>query len=300
MSMRIMAQGARVGVGVLFVIGMGSAWGREMSESGAQVSSSEVSDLVSSLGGGEAGGEGRLLDRLSLQYFGLLYGPSVRNPSSYQPDVTSGREDRSRPLILKNSLGLAYEVSDQVSVTPTLCWIWQPVLRHETTIEDPFLKVAHSSLFSYGNLNLYADARIHFPVSRLSKENQQMWGAQSVQVLTYEVENSRLTLGLYGAERYNLIRQQSGQGNDLELYVAPNLSYQVHPRVALTLIYEIRNSHTFGERAFLLQNDAMDIEPGVSWDVTPHLMVNPYLHIPTKGSGLASTSVGMLMSWNLF
>ena len=291
---------AHVWIGVL-LLGVGrTVLAQDVSESGAQVASSEVGDLMSGVTREEQAGQEGGLSRLGLHYFGILYGPSVQRPSSYQLDVEKGVEDRTRPVILRNGLGLSYEISDQVSLTPTLCWVWQPVLRHETVMDDPFLKLAHSSLISYGNWNLYADARIHFPVSRLSRENQQVLGLQSVQVLTYDVENSRWTLGLYGAERYNSIRVQEGRGNDFEFYVAPNVSYQLHPRVALTLLYEIRSSHGFGDRALLLQNDEMDIEPGVSWDVTPSLMINPYLHIPTKGTGLAATSVGMLLNWNLF
>ena len=277
-----------------------NGFAQQSAERGVQVSSSEISDLGVP-DQGELRNEAQdFLGRWSLNYFGILFGPSVKNPSSYQPDPERTLKDQGRPLLLKNLVGLSYDVSEEISVTPTISWLWQPVLKHETSLEDPFLKVAHHSLVSFRNFNLYADARVHLPVSRISKENQQVMGLQTVQVLTYEIESSRFTLGLYGSGRYNVIQSEMGQGNDLELYLAPNISYQLLPHVALTLLYELRNNHVYGEKMFLLQNDEMDIEPGVSWDVTPGLMINPYLHIPTKGLGLAATSVGMMINWTLF
>ena len=288
-------------LGVLFCFHCTDALSQASVQRAVQVPSSELNTLGGLSPHSESEGQAEsLLDHLNLQYFGILFGPSVQSPSSFQPDPERTLKDLSRPLLLRNLVGLSYDLSDEVSVTPTVGWLWQPVLKHETTAEDPFLKVAHRSLMTYKNLNLYADARVHFPVSPYSRENQQLLGLQTVQVLTYEIENSRWMLGLYGAGRYNVIRSEGGRGNDVELYLAPNVSYQWMPRLALTLLYEVRYNHIFGQKAFFLQNDEMDLEPGVSWDVTPGLMINPYLHIPTKGLGLAATSVGMMINWTLF
>jgi hypothetical protein len=238
------------------------------------------------------------LSRVNMNYFGILYGPSIRNPKGYQPSNT-GNPDSEKPVIVKNFLNVGYGLSDTIGVTASAYWIWQPVMGQQMTLQDPFLRVSHNSIYHDDLWNLYGDVRVHLPVTDVSRINDMNFGVQSVQVLSYRVPRSRLTVGSYGSVRVNSFGGK-GYGNDMELYVAPNAFYQITPTVSLTCLYEIQTSHTFGNKAFAFNEDGMDLEPGVSWDVTPNLMVNPYLHLPI-GSGftLASTSVGMMLNWIL-
>jgi hypothetical protein len=264
---------------------------------------SAESDIDATVSGGVSTetyeAEPGMLEKFRMNYFGIFYGPSVQRPSSYQPDTT-GRPDVDKPVIFKNFLNLGYQISDTVAVTGTAFWIWQPVLEKQMTMEDPFVRVSHNSIWGTDRFNLYGDFRVHFPVTRVSRENDMKFGLQSVQVLTYSVGDSgNLTLGTFGSVRVNSFGGY-GFGRDMELYIAPNINYQVSKKVALTLLYEIQTSHAFGARPFAFTNDGMDIEPGVSWDVTQNVMVNPYLHFPVgANASLRSTSIGMMLNWAL-
>ena len=239
-----------------------------------------------------------IANKFSLNYFGIFYGPSVRGPAVYQPD-TRGVPDKDRPLLFKNFLGLGYNVSDAVAVSGTFQWTWQPVMRHEAQVQDPFLKVSHNSIFQVDSLNLYGDLRVHLPVSHISRDNELLFGVQSVQALSYSLPEANLLLGLVGSVRANRFGSR-GFGNDLELYVAPNLNFQIRDTLALTLLYEIYASHGYGARAFSFAGDGTDLEPGLAWDLTPQLTFNPYLHIPLSGSvNLNSMTFGMMMNWAL-
>jgi hypothetical protein len=239
-----------------------------------------------------------ILKKINANYFGILYGPSVRDPSSYQPRAEGGA-DTNKPVIVKNFLNLGYNITNEVAVTGSAYWLWQPVMKQQMQLQDPFVRVSHNSIWSTEQFNLYGDLRFHFPVTTVSRENQLHFGVQSVQVLTYAVPGSRLTLGTYGSVRVNSFGGQ-GYGKDLELYIAPNVAYQVAPTVALTVLYEMQSSHYYGDSSFPLVNDGSDLEPGISWDISPSLMLNPYLHVPVgKQTSLNSTSFGMMLNWIL-
>lgn len=258
----------------------------------------EVEKMGESDTSDDSGSDGSFFSHFNMNYFGVFFGPSIKSPSSYQPD-TPGVTDTKRPVILKNFLGLNYNIDGQYSAGVTAYWTYRPVLGQQLEMQDPFVRFADNSIFQVGNLNLYGDVRVHLPVSAISRANHLFGGIQTVSALTFEIPDTRLTAALYGSARTNFYGK-NGFGNDIEVYLSPNLTYQLSPKVALTLMYEMQASHTFGGKAFSFNNDGTDLQPGVSWDITPTLNVNPYLNITTGGRiGLDTTSIGMLVNWVL-
>jgi hypothetical protein len=234
----------------------------------------------------------------SAHYFGILYGPSVQNPTSYQP-TPSGRTDKNTSVAIRNFGSLAYQINDLWSTSATATFDWIPVRGQTVTMRDPYVRVANNSIFSTDDFNLYGDLRVHMPVTDASRNQDMLSGIQTLAIATYIPPESRFTFALFGSSRYNIFGSL-GEGNDLELYLGPNLSYQITPTLAFTTLYEMGASHRLGQQAFELNNDGTDLEPGFRWDVTPKLTVNPYLNIYTGNKvNLASTSLGMTLSWQL-
>lgn len=236
--------------------------------------------------------------RWSMDYFGIFYGPSLQKPNSYQP-TPSGERDLSRPLELRNYLGASYRLSEAISVTPTLFWSWYPVHGHRLEMHDPFIRISHDRLIDTVSMNWYSDVRIHFPVTGPSRSRDLLAGVQMFHAWSWIVGDSPFTVSLYGSGRYNYFGKQ-GFGNDLELYIAPHVAYQALPNLAFTLLYEFGARHEFGQKAFQLEADGSDLEPGIRWHVTQSLMLNPYLNLyPAEGMSLRSTSVGFTVAWTI-
>ena len=231
-------------------------------------------------------------------YYAVLNGPALEDPSIYQPRL-DGEKDLDRPVVLKNYLSVGYNFTDAISVAGTAFWTWQPGPGKQFILRDPFVRVSHNSLVSFGNLNLYADLRVHFPVTTLSRESDLLAGFQTFQVLSYEFPEAKLLVGLYGSARTNIFGKQ-GVGNDWEFYLAPNINYQALPNLAVNLVYEMGASHAFRDRTFHYTSDGTDLQPGVTWDVTPYLTLNPYLNLlPSDGIKLKNTSLGFFVSWKI-
>lgn len=244
--------------------------------------------------------DGSVWNRFGLNYTNILFGPSIGDASSFQPN-SNGDRDLDNPVYMRNFLSLSYGVTENIAVTGTAYWFYQPVHGQQFLMQDPFMRVSHSSVFgTEWGLNLYSDARVHFGVTDASRNIDLISGLQNFNYLSWNVARTPVTLALRTSLRYNIFGSQ-GAGADAEVYLAPEAIYQVLPTLALTLLYEMGASHQFGDDLDFFTNDGTDLQPGVSWDVTPNINVNPYLNIHTGGKvTLASTSVGMFFSWNMF
>jgi len=237
--------------------------------------------------------------RFNLSMLSIFYGPALQNSTHLQPGL-SGEPDPDRPVNLHNFLNLGYNLSNRLAITGTAYWTYQPFLEQKFSLQDPFIRLSDSSILREGPFNLYGDFRIHFGVSSASRQSDQYFGIQTVQVATFEIPDSHFTLGTYGALRSNVFGKY-GYGYDLELYLGPNVNYQISPTLLVTLLYEMRGSHTFGDKFGKLNSGGTDLQPGLTWDVTPHLMLNPYLNLLTGGKvNLSTTTFGLLANWNLF
>jgi hypothetical protein len=265
-------------------------------ETGSKASHPELSTEAST----EDADDRSVIERFSLNYTNIFYGPALQNASSYQPDPY-GKPDQNRPIYMKNFLNLSYGITPEIAVTGSFYWQYRPVLGQELLVQDPFLRISHSQIFyTDWGLNLYSDARVHFGVTDASRQNDMITGFQNFSYLSWNIAQSRASLALRASARYNVYGNQ-GEGVDAEFYLAPEATYQLTSNFALTLLYEMGASHRFGDSATYFTNDGTDLEPGFSWDITPGLNVNPYLNLfPGGKMSLASTSVGMFLSWNMF
>ncbi|HAR42337.1 MAG TPA: hypothetical protein DCS07_06850 [Bdellovibrionales bacterium] len=236
---------------------------------------------------------------LTVNYSSIFYGPALKGGDIGYVPHPDGGSDFEKPIQMKHFLGLGMDINRDLSVAAVTYFLWQPLNQERWATYDPYLKMSHERIVQMGNFKLYADLRFHVPVSESSREAHLQGGLQSVQVATYDAPDSRWTFNLYGSARTNFFGKK-GYGSDLELYLGPNVVYQLAPTVGLTLLYEMSGSHRYGDKPGILRNDGTDLEPGVTWDVTPRLNVNPYLNF-YPGNRLAwdTTSVGMLLNWKL-
>ena len=237
-------------------------------------------------------------DPLFMNYYAIFYGPALKGTSAYQP-TPSGEQDLNRPILLKNFMTLGYNLSEQLILAGTAYWTWNPVFGQKMAMQDPYVRLGYDGLIRTDHLNLYADMRVHFPISSVSRQNDMLAAFQSYQALSYTVGDGPLTLLLFGSERANVFGKR-GYGNDLELYLGPSINVRLSRKLALTVLYEMQVNHEFGQKAFSFYSEPSDLEPGVSWEISPNLSINPYLNLyPGSKMTLSSSSIGMLMSSTL-
>lgn len=190
-------------------------------------------------------------------------------------------------------------MTEDLALTGTVYWLWQAPNSDHLSLQDPQFRVSLNRIINTDVWNLYADARFHFPISNASHANDLRGGVQLFQALSFDVPSTSLTANLYVSERYNFFGR-SGIGNDFELYVAPNLTFQAFPTLAFSLTVESGASHLFGDTHGLLGSDGTDIEPGVIWDIAPNLSFNPYLNFYPNAISARNTMIGATLNWTIF
>jgi hypothetical protein len=242
-----------------------------------------------------------ILDRISASYTNVFYGPSVGTwDMKHMPDYTTGDAVMGQPLMSKNYLSLGYKVNNNLSLSGTFYTYsyyadsLSPagvVTRHAgVRLADSYVKATIPKAYHQGNFNLAVQALITAPLSDNSKATSRITFAAAKQLFSYEVPKSKMTLSLETYEEAHLYsnRHKAASVNgtyDLDFYTGPTVAYQLSPTVSVSALYEFETHRKVGAHGMDFDTNYMDIEPGVSWDITPRINLNPFLNLPVYTEG---------------
>jgi hypothetical protein len=234
-----------------------------------------------------AGEDAQHNNQMSLHYFGILFGPALQ-------------EGTDRPsLDTRSYVTLNATVAKDTVIGVTGGWSWQGIPSGEVTPRDPFLKISKANIVRSGNFSWYGDFRVHLPITAESRANDLWVGMQSFHYLGWEPGAAGTGLSL--SARYNQFGGE-GQGDEWELYAAPNAFWNILPRLAFNLLLEWGAGRPFGDTSNLLLSNGLDLEPGLNWRLSDGLLINPYLSLPldqTSRDLSGGASLGMTLSWQL-
>lgn len=243
--------------------------------------------------------DGSWSDRFGANFYSVFYGPALESPgSAYQP--TPQGDPSNIPVLSRNFATLSYAFDANVGISATQYFLYVPVQGTQLALRDPYARAYIVDLLGSDTpLSWYADVRVHLPLSSYSKSADLQLGLQTFQAIAYPVGRTPLTLGVIGSARTNFYGSL-GIGNDLELYAGPNLAYRLNPKVSLVVIYDTEFTHAYREDASTFTHEGSDFQPGVSWDITPTVNLNPFINIYSgKNTSLKGSSFGFTLSWIL-
>jgi hypothetical protein len=140
------------------------------------------------------------------------------------------------------------------------------------------------------NTNFYLQA----PTSTYSQSRNLKYGLKSTPSVRYDFRASRFAIG-----SWNEIKDYVGvtSGAAFKLYSLPYVSYQMTPSVSAVLGYEMETHHNVGDSGAAFTSYETDLQPGISWMITPKVIFNPYVQIFT-GNNITwdSAAVGAVIS----
>jgi len=237
-----------------------------------------------------------LLDHFTSSYVGIYTGGSLSKPGqSFSPD-TDGNPDPTMPQQMENLLGVFYKLSPTAKVGAQAHFFYSPVDNKNITMMDPLLQINDSALIVSGNFKLGGYTRAYLPATAESTDKGRILQMRFFLNPNYDVPGTRISLGAYSYAQPAAFKS-SGTGTTFLGYLGPYVNYQLTPTVAISALYEMAASHKKNKDGFTdLDNAGTDFEPGVSWDITPNLTLNPYLNIYT-GNRITSdnTSINLLI-----
>ena len=189
------------------------------------------------------------------------------SPRAYQP-TEDGIADSDRPVMIKNFAGLGYNMTDHIRATPTAYWQWLPTAGGAYSVQDPFIK--HLGRFDRLLRRISISTLIFAitaPVSNFSKQPTSREATRAFRSRrTFRKE--RAGCSVCSARSGNTLTARKAYGNDFEVYVGPNVAYQLTHKVQLTMIYETNLVHVYGTNPGTMEGDGTDLQPGVSIDIT--------------------------------
>jgi hypothetical protein len=244
----------------------------------------------------------RLRDHFTADYLGLFTGGSLSNPGgSYSPG-TDGKPNPATPQQVENYVSASYKISDTLKVGPRAHFYYSPVQAKNITMFDPLLQITSTDLYSRGNFKLSGYARAYIPVTAESTDAGRQIQLRFLLNPNYDIPHTRFTTGFYAYAQPASFSRFSEKNTTFTAYLAPYLNYQLTRTVSITSLYEmaaVRAQRQGDLTSF--NNGGTDFEPGVNWDVSPNISINPYLNIYTGNQiSMDSTSINMLIVGKFF
>lgn len=230
---------------------------------------------------------------LTSSYFGIFTGGAANDPlAKVQPDLETG-------VTLDNQLTLGYKITPKLTASINPVYTIRALGNDGMTASN--VRLSHSSLISRGGFNLGADLRAYPGVTDDLKASNINLYLRSDQVASYTIPGSRFGLGLITSVR-NYQRNSKADANamDFKFKAIPNAEYRVSSKLAVTAMYEMAMAHNKGDPATSMNNAGTYFEPGLSWDISPTMNLNPYVDIATGTQIKAATSqIGAILAWKL-
>lgn len=251
-----------------------------------------------------------IIDKIALNYAGVFRGgPLMDLRNSCQPKI-DGTLDRSNPLSIESQVTSGYRLNQEWMFGSIAHLLYFPAgnpvgTGQNVSFLDPALTLSKANLINKNGFKLNGSLLTQFPFSQSDylKPNHIATALSSVVTLNYSPPSSKLSFGIYGYLRGYVHTQSSPRNCRVyKIYFAPNVNYQLTDKVALTLWVDLIQAHTITGAGLIsgLQNEVVDIEPGININITKDISFNPILNIYPSHPTSSSTSLQANISAKAF
>jgi hypothetical protein len=219
-----------------------------------------------------------LLDNVYASYFGVYHGAPLSDLGNARTVDSQGKLSKSQSIYFDSELTTAYMVTPDIGVGPVVPFFITPVRGEGLTLGDVGVKAFNKRTYSANGLSVYTNLILQAPTSSYSSQRGMTLGVKTTPNLRYNVPASRFTFGAW-TEAKSYLGVTSGKA--FKLYAAPYANYRLTSNLSLNLEYEMEADHMVGKPSFDFTSYQTDLEPGVVWNITQHISVNPYLMLFT-------------------
>jgi len=256
----------------------------------------------------------KIMEKVGLSYTAYYNGPGL---TGLNQDINPQYTSKSDSLSLVDSsqnldsfIGLTYKINPNlvVGASDEVKTYFEPSADGSaTTVYSPYVRLNLPHLVQKGGLNINSDIlRVYLPIA----DDMQKAGLATIlrtqYYVTYDIPKTRVSVGVLPAFRFYIhSRPETAADTDFRMTFSAFANYQLSEKVAATLWTDWVDARHYVNSGFDLANlskaeDAADVQPGLSWDVTKAITLNPYISIFPKNPTLASTSVNMIISAKVF
>jgi hypothetical protein len=235
-----------------------------------------------------------LIDHFKVRYWGNYSGPQLVAPGRrYTTDPWGGTKNWDQNA--DDLLTLGYQVTDNFrpgigvpfNFVPMSSWIQ--------------IKPLYFGVVDYtarvGYFESHIDARFYTPIGDMASYWDVYTGFRTSQYSFYSIPKSNWAVGAYTYYRV-WVYGPHGHGfrNDMEIYFSPFANYRFNSALSFTLWSDILQlGHQYGT-PWGFSNLPCDVQPGIKWDISPSLNVNPYLNFIPSHLAWDAIDVGLVVN----
>jgi hypothetical protein len=252
----------------------------------------------------------KIAEKVGLTYFGIYRGASVSTATSrLQPNI-QGNPDPEEPISFENYVTAGYKpAKDWLIGAQAHFMLFPSGMNMNTGMDaqalDPSIVISKANLVDTHGLKLKLSLYTYIPMTSpdLLNKYKEATSIAPTFNLSYDVPKTALNLGLYGYVQGFVPTAATVDGaRTWRIVAAPYGSYALTKSVQATLWFDFVSLKRYQGSAFFAgaKNDPMDIEPGINWDITPYISVNPILNIYPSNPTLAATSVQAVLVGKVF
>jgi hypothetical protein len=170
---------------------------------------------------------------------------------------------------------------------------------------DPMLLFQKNNWVNVDGFTLNGKLTVYLPLTStdILQKNNLLTAISPTLSARYDVPNTQLTLAAFGYVRAFIPKADANENAPTyKLYFAPNMSYQLSKTLAATLWVDLFSAARNRGTAFFagMETDLADMQPGLSWDITKSININPVINIYPAHPLLASTSLQVYASARAF
>lgn len=237
----------------------------------------------------------------------MLYGTRLNDPFNELTTDSDYNSDGSvaSPIKSEHLVKFKYSLAKSLDLTPTLNFYIQHTdgaankeKVNQFQWRDCFVKLSRDGILERKigrhTLALDGDLRYYAPTSNLSRRNNSMGSARISMNPSLRFANSKFSLAFSNNFRYWFQTRDidiASKTNDpsalirSELYVAQQINYQATPKLNLFVLYEnALDTDKLGAQNIDRPTSAADLEPGLEFQVSPRVMISPWLNWYTSQS----------------
>jgi hypothetical protein len=241
-----------------------------------------------------------LADHIALSYWCNWHGPSVGQPNSYVPNWNSDTPSVSNnnggttngTLFGENVITAGYKFTPDRSVTFNLD-VLSPFARGDAPVlANSYVSLRDKKFIKSGPWTQDVALRMYVPTASSYQKNGMIVAPALVDQISYDTGD--WTFAAWNRARVYTYSNAPDGALQWTVDIAPNANWQFSKTVAATMWIDM--IQLYQKKGGDVTNMFADVEPGINWDVTPNISLNPYLNIYPNSMTATATSINLLIT----
>jgi len=238
-------------------------------------------------------------DDIQITYTGNYHGqPLNRLDSGRTVDRNGDFSVKNRPVNVDSELDANYMITNSFGLGPVLPFLAIPTYGQGLVLGEMGFRALDKKTVDYKGLVVSTNLIAQLPTSDYSKQLKMDFALKTTPAIRYSIPASRFTVGAFTEAK-----QYFGVAADktFKLWALPYVAYRFAESLSAQLAYEYETHHNVGELYGNLTKYQSDVQPGLIWNVTPHVLVNPYVAFyTTRRATFDTAAVGTFVSATVF